>query len=139
MRSGASSISTPLALIGEHASFSQWHHWLGHLAFRIFRHVLSQFRLPLATSKESTICSSCQQAKNYSLPFSLSTSFCYHPLDLIFTNVCGPIPFLSTKGFRYYVSFLDNYVKYWWLFPITSKSNVYSIFIKFQSNVKCLF
>ena len=45
----------------------------------------------------------------------------------------------SINGFKYYVSFLDAHTHYTWLFPISCKSDVYSIFQNFQLQVECLF
>jgi hypothetical protein len=61
------------------------------------------------------------------------------PLALIFTDVWGPAPVCSRSGFKYYVSFLDAYSKYTWLYPICSKSDVSSIFLKFKTYVERFF
>jgi hypothetical protein len=34
------------------------------------------------------------------------------------------------------VSFLDNFSKFCWVFPIVSKSDVHSIFLQFQANIE---
>jgi histone deacetylase 1/2 len=59
-----------------------------------------------------------------------------HPLDLIFTDVWGPASVPSTTGAKYYVSFLDDYSKFLWLFPIHLKSDVERIFLNFQTYVE---
>jgi len=75
-------------------------------------------------------------AKNHDLPFKNSTSISLHPLDLIFTDVWGPASVLSTTGAKYYVSFLDDYSKFLWLFPIQLKSDVERVFLNFQTYVE---
>ena len=56
--------------------------------------------------------------------------------QLIFTDVWGPTFVPSTNGARYYVSFLDDYSKFLWLFPIKLKSDVEHIFLTFQKYVE---
>jgi hypothetical protein len=68
--------------------------------------------------------------------FSLSLTRVNHPLELIYTNVWGPTPMFSTNGNKFYVSFLDAYICYTWLFPISHKSVVCSIFLQFQKYVE---
>ncbi len=51
----------------------------------------------------------------------------------------GPLPICSHNGFKYYVYFLDAYSHYTWLFPMSCKSDIYSIFTKFQLQVERLY
>jgi len=73
------------------------------------------------------------------LPFSISitTTIC-NPLDLIYSLVWGPSPTISINGNRYYVSFVDAFSRFTWIYPIQSKSDVMPIFLKFQLMVECL-
>jgi histone deacetylase 1/2 len=50
--------------------------------------------------------------------------------------VWGPASVLSTTGAKYYVSFLDDYSKFLWLFPIQLKSDVERVFLNFQTYVE---
>ena len=52
------------------------------------------------------------------------------PLELLHNDVWGPSPLISFNGNRYYVSFIDNFSKFTWLFPIAYKSDVPSIIQK---------
>lgn len=58
------------------------------------------------------------------------------PLDLIQYDVWGPALLLSIDGHWYFVIFMDEFSKFRWLFPMKNKSEVYSIFIDFQSVVE---
>ena len=70
--------------------------------------------------------------KSKQLPFALSCTQVNFPLELIFTDVWGLSPICSKSGSKYYVSFMDAYSRYNWLYPMTNKSDVLSIFIKWQ-------
>ena len=38
----------------------------------------------------------------------------------------------SSDGFRYFVIFIDVHTKYIWYYPLVAKSDVFSIFQRFQ-------
>jgi histone deacetylase 1/2 len=54
------------------------------------------------------------------------------PLELIFNDVWGPAPMLSSDGFRYFVIFVDAHTKFIWFYPIAIKSDVFNVFQQFQ-------
>jgi hypothetical protein len=128
-----------LAFLGERAPLDRWHCRLGHPSLRIISQVVQAHNLALFKNKNMAICPACRMGKSHALPFHLSPSLSKFPLELIFTDVWGPSPFPSNNGNRYYVSFIDDFSKFVWLFPIATKSAVTSIFIQFQKHVENLF
>ena len=60
-------------------------------------------------------------------------------MDLLFTDVWGPSSIASINVARYYVSFVDDFSRYTWLFPISSKSDMFRIFSQFHIYVERLF
>ena len=132
-------LSSPCALIGERTSFTNWHSRLGHPAFRIVSQVISRFGLPTIASKSKPACSTCLSAKSKQLPFSQSSSQIKSPLALIYSDLWGPSPICSHTGHKYYISFLDAYSRYTWLFLISHKNDALPIFIQFQKYVERYF
>jgi hypothetical protein len=132
-------LSSPHALLGERTSFTNWHSRLGHPAFRIVSQVISRFGLPTIATKSELACSACLSAKSKQLPFSQSSSKIKSPLDLIYSDLWGPSSVCSRTGHKYYISFLDAYSRYTWLFPIFHKNDVPPIFIQFQKYVERYF
>ena len=127
------------ALLGERASLQHWHSILGHLAFCLVSHIVSRFGLPIFKNKSELSCSACLSSKSKQLPFSLSSSEINSPLALIYSDLWGPSPILSRNGFRYYISFLNAYSHYTWLFPMQHKNDALPIFIKFQKYTERFF
>jgi hypothetical protein len=70
------------------------------------------------------------------LPFPKS-SVSKVPLELVFSDVWGPAP-SSVGKFKYYVSFIDDFSKFTWIYLLKNKSNVIHKFHDFQQRVKCL-
>jgi histone deacetylase 1/2 len=117
----------------------RWHHRLGHPSFRIVERVLRDHKLPCSfDSNKDVVCDACQRAKSHQLPYPVSTSVSSHPLELIFSDVWGPAP-ESAGRFKYYVSFIDDYSKFTWIYLLKHKSEVFEKFQEFQSLVERTF
>ena len=125
--SRSSSTTSPHALLGERTSTANWHLHLSHPNFRIVCQVLSKFQLPISTNKNLVMCSACSQAKSHQLSFSSSTIVASRPLELLFSDVWGPSPTVSLSDNKYYVSFVDAYSRFTWLYPIQAKSSVFHV------------
>ena len=132
-------LSSPYALLGEHTSFTNWHSCLDHPAFKIVSQVISRFGLPTIATKSEPTCSAYLIAKSKQLPFSQSSNQIKSPLDLLYLDLWGPSPVCSHTGHKYYISFLDAYSRYTWLFPISHKNDALPIFIQFQKYVERYF
>jgi hypothetical protein len=55
------------------------------------------------------VCKGCAQGKNIKNHFPKRYSKEEGILELIHSDVCGPMPSTSLSGYAYYVSFIDNY------------------------------
>ena len=80
-------------------------------------------------------CVTRQMAKSHQLPYSVSTSVSTHPLELIASDVWGPAP-ISMGQYTYYVSFIDDFSKFTWIYLIKKKSDVLQVFQEFQQMVE---
>lgn len=58
---------------------------------------------------------------------------------VIYTDLYGPSPYLSSSGYRYYVAFVDGYTRYTWLYFLKQKSEALQAFKPFQMFVKMKF
>jgi histone deacetylase 1/2 len=71
------------------------------------------------------------------LPFSNSDRVISKPLEFIYSDVWDPAQ-TSTSGHRYYVSFIDGYSRFTWIYLLKHKSDVFHIFLAFQKHVERL-
>ncbi|PKU80705.1 Retrovirus-related Pol polyprotein from transposon TNT 1-94 [Dendrobium catenatum] len=129
--------ASDLALISIKTVPDLWHLRLGHPANTTLQHlsVLSQ----ICTKLSNNSCNTCHVAKSRQLSFPVSNSITTHSFALIHSDVWGPSPTISLQGFRYFVTFIDDFSNFCWVFPLAHKSEVTNKFILFSKMVKCQF
>lgn len=71
------------------------------------------------------MCSSCAKGKQHRFPFSTSTSTTQEKLELVHSDVCGPMPEPSYAGHQYFLTFIDDYSKMTFEYFMKSKSEVF--------------
>ena len=113
-------------------SATLWHHRLGHASTPVVQQVLNRHKLPFVkSSNKNNICDACQMGKSHQLLYPRSTSVSTSPLDLVISDVWGPAP-SSIEHNSYYVSFIDEYSKFTWIYFLRHKSEVFQCFHDFQ-------
>lgn len=130
--SGLSKSSTPLCAsvsVSKLLNTELWHFRLGHPSAVVLNKLLAAYDIPCDSKLHTRECISCLKGKMTKLPFALSSTSSNTPLQLVHSDVWGPSPVTSVSGFRYYVSLVDDFSKYTWIFPLVSKSDV-SIVVK---------
>ncbi|TXG58227.1 hypothetical protein EZV62_016056 [Acer yangbiense] len=115
-----------------------WHAKLGHPSAVVLQKVLSSMHFNINVNALH-FCDACKLGKHHQLPFIKHPVSVSAPLELIYSDIWGPSPTLSTAGFRYYIVFVDAFTRFSWLFPIKLKSDAFSVFIKFQKSVELEF
>ena len=71
--------------------------------------------LPELKGDHEGVCNGCAQGKNIKNPFQKKDSKAEGVLELIHSDVCGPMPSSSISGYVYYVSFIDDYSSKTWI------------------------
>jgi hypothetical protein len=54
------------------------------------------------------------------------------PLNLLFLDVWGPTPILSSNNKHHFICIVDDFSKYLWIYPMTCKSDAHAIFLNFK-------
>ena len=76
----------------------------------------------------------CQKGKNHRLPYPKSRSVSSSALELVFPDVWDPVPTSVGKN-SFYVSFIDDFSKFTWIYLLRHKSEVFQKFHEFQNMV----
>ncbi|MCO5596690.1 hypothetical protein L7F22_050758 [Adiantum nelumboides] len=57
-------------------------------------------------------------------------------LQLVHSDVCGPMRTSSVGNSLYFVSFIDDFSRFCWVYPLKAKSHVFAIFQRYVSMVE---
>ena len=57
-------------------------------------------------------------------------------LEIIHSDVCGPMSSNSLSGYAYYVSFIDDFYRKAWIYFMKNKYEVFSKFKEFKSLIE---
>jgi hypothetical protein len=82
------------------------------------------------------VCNGCAQGKNIKNPFPKRDN--KGVLELIHSDVCGPMPSTSISGYVHYVSFIDDYSRKTWVYFLKSKDEVFIKFKEFKALIENL-
>lgn len=113
-----------------------WHKRLGHLSYGGMR-VLRNKNIVKFQEQKLEECIGCLQGKQVAMSFPKCVAKrATSPLELVHTDVCGPMPVCSYGGARYLLTFTDDYSRMSWGFLLRHKNEVMKHFIYFKSLVE---
>ena len=78
----------------------------------------------------------CAQGKNTKNPFPKINSKAKGIIDIINSDICGPMQTTSLSGYSYYASFIDDYSKKTWIYFLKKKDEVFERFKEFKALVE---
>lgn len=81
-------------------------------------------------------CEVCTQGKQTRLPFTNQGTRAVSLLQIVHSDVCGPMSVNSIGGVKYYVCFIDNFSLQFFVYIIEQKSQVFECFQKFKALVE---
>ncbi|KAG8482698.1 hypothetical protein CXB51_024274 [Gossypium anomalum] len=116
-----------------------WHQRLSHANFNSMARMVSKKMVEnfTKTVQNEGVYEVCQMGKQARLPFPTNTSWrASTKLELVHTDVCGPMRTESLSGNRYFILFIDDCTKYCWVYFLKHKSEVVQVFMKFKAVVE---
>lgn len=118
--------------------FHLWHRHLGHANAHTVKRVLHVLKPQLSINNTHFLCDACAMSKHHALPFTPSTIVYTTPLQLIVSDLWGPTYKMSKNGSRYYITFMDVFSRYSWIYFLQSKSEAFPTFVHFKTTVENL-
>ncbi|KAK2970814.1 hypothetical protein RJ640_010086 [Escallonia rubra] len=108
---------------------------LGHPSLLVLKKLCPQFH-----DISSVDCESCHFAKHHRSSLSPRVNkrveFAF---ELVHSDVWGPCPVLSKSGFRYFVTFVDDFSRMTWIYFMKNHSEVFAHFSAFCAEIKTQF
>lgn len=116
-----------------------WHERYGHLSHRGMKTLQSKEMvrgLP-AFDTQSFTCSDCLVGKQSRNPIpKKSTWRAKETLELLHSDICGPISPTSSNGKRYILCFIDDFSRKAWAYFLSEKSEAFTQFKLFKKKVE---
>lgn len=116
-----------------------WHHRYGHLSYTGLLTLHNKnmvIGLPRVEQVEKA-CEVCLRGKQHRVPFlKQSTWRVAEKLELIHSDLCGPITPSSHSQKRYLISFIDDFSRKTWIYFVLEKSKAFHYFKLFKSFVE---
>ncbi|KAE8669333.1 hypothetical protein F3Y22_tig00112249pilonHSYRG00290 [Hibiscus syriacus] len=116
-----------------------WHMRLGHISYSKLSVMVKKSMLkglPQLDVRTDTVCAGCQYGKVHQLPYDESKFKAKEPLELVHSDVFGPVKQQSISGMRYMVTFIDDFSRYVWIFFMKEKSDTFSKFKEFRDSAE---
>ncbi|KAI3815032.1 hypothetical protein L1987_14684 [Smallanthus sonchifolius] len=114
-----------------------WHQRLGHPGSCPLQSLKKSSFITFSKSNKR-VCEPCVFGKSVKLPFINSCNRTYLPFEIVHSDLWTS-PILSSGGHRYYVLFIDDFSDFLWTFPISRKSQVFSVFQHFYNLINTQF
>jgi hypothetical protein len=116
-----------------------WHQRYAHLSFKGLK-VLNKKQmvkgLPVLNELEGK-CEDCLSGKQHREAIPKQANWrASQKLELIHSDVCGPINPQSNGGNRYFITFTDDFSRKTWVYFLQDKASVFEIFKKFKTLVE---
>lgn len=114
------------------------HKRLGHPTVHTLKCVLKSCNQFADINKISILsfCDTCQYGKSHLQYFNSFNIKTTKLLQLLYADVWGPSSTASTQGYFYYLSTLDDYSTFTWIFPLTAKSDALGVFTTFKTFIE---
>ncbi|KAI5328948.1 hypothetical protein L3X38_028345 [Prunus dulcis] len=116
-----------------------WHRRFGHLNMSSLKLMKEQdMVVGLPEIKEDRqVCEGCALGKQSIEAFPReATSRASTPLELIHSDICGPMQTVTKTGNRFFLTFIDDCTRMCWVYFLRHKSEALCVFKKFKATVE---
>ncbi|KAJ9541256.1 hypothetical protein OSB04_027762 [Centaurea solstitialis] len=115
-----------------------WHCRLGHINKKRVELLLKGGFLGNFDYKPFENCESCLSGKMTKQPFNSENERATDLLEIIHTDVCGPFSHVARRGYRYFITFTDDFSRYGYVYLMRHKSETFEKFKEYQNEVQNL-
>ena len=92
--------------------------------------------LPEMQTKHDGVCKVCAKGTNTKKTFPSCERKAKGIMEIIDSDVCGPMSSSSLSGNVYYVSFIDYFSRNTWIYFLKMKDDVFSKFKEFKAMIE---
>ncbi|KAK8936121.1 hypothetical protein KSP39_PZI013254 [Platanthera zijinensis] len=123
--------------VRDETSTSLWHRRLAHISQKGLGCLAKKKLISDISDVHLERCDHCMAGKQNRVSFHSHTSTRRsEPLELVHTDVCGPLKVQTRGGASYFVTFIDDHSRKLWVYAIKTKDQVLDTFRRFHAEVE---
>ncbi|KAL0413264.1 UNVERIFIED_CONTAM: hypothetical protein Sradi_1528100 [Sesamum radiatum] len=122
--------------VDNHENAQIWHARLGHISKDRIRRLVDSKNLEIDNLDHLPTCESCLKGKMTKKPFVGQSAIANGLLDLVHTDVCGPLSIPARGGFSYFITFTDDNSRYGYVYLMRYKSEAFGRFKEYRLEVE---
>ncbi|MCL8568099.1 DDE-type integrase/transposase/recombinase [Proteus mirabilis] len=130
------SVSTKRCKVDNDSPTYLWHCRLGHIGVKRMKKLHTDGLLESLDFESFDTCEPCLMGKMTKTPFSGIMERATDLLEIIHTDVCGPMNVEARGGYRYVLTLTDDLSRYGYIYLMKHKSETFEKFKEFQSEVE---
>ncbi|KAL0434342.1 UNVERIFIED_CONTAM: hypothetical protein Slati_2768500 [Sesamum latifolium] len=108
----------------------------GHISKDRIRRLVDSKSLEIDDLDHLPTCESCLKGKMTKKPFVGQSAIANDLLDLVHTDVCGPLSIPARGGFFYFITFTDDNSRYGYVYLMRYKSEAFGRFKEYRLEVE---
>ena len=109
---------------------------LGHIGVKRMKKIHADRLLETLDYESLDACEPCLMGKMTKTPFSGTMERATDLLEIIHTDVCGPMSVEARGGYRYFLTFTHDLSRYGYIYLMKHKSETFEKFKEFESEVE---
>nr|CAN83337.1 hypothetical protein VITISV_004574 [Vitis vinifera] len=113
-----------------------WHKRLGHISRQRLEILVKDGVLSNLDFSDFETCVVCLKGKMTVNTRTEKIDRCGSTLDLIHTDICGPLTPTALGGYKYFITFIDDFSRYGYVELIHEKSDSLNVFKAFKAKVE---
>ena len=120
----------------EDSSPELWHKRLGHMSEKGLQVLAKKSLIPFAKGTHKNSCEFCVFGKQHRVSFSKPSTKKENLLELVYSDVCGPMEVESLGRNKYFVTYIDDASRKVWVYLLKTKDQVFKTFQEFHAMVE---
>ena len=113
-----------------------WHLRLGHINLNRIQRLVRDGPLGSLVLEPLPTCESCLEGKMIKGQFFAKGQRAKELLELVHSNVYGPINIQARGGYEYFVTFVDDYSRFGYVYLMHRKSDAFDFFREFKTEAE---
>ena len=113
-----------------------WHLRLGHINLKRIQRLVEDGPLSSLEVEALPVCESCLEGKITKKPFTTKGLRPKEMMELVHSDLCGPMNIQARGGYEYFVTFIDDYSRYGYIYLPRHKSETLEKFKVFRAEVE---